>query len=64
MTVIDFGPDNQISYRYKVITSDHLLRLEEVRVWADNQNISCTIIPGLGFFHYEKDVTLFLLRWS
>lgn len=64
MTVIDFGTNKDISYRYRVNTSDRLLRLEEVRDWADNQNISCTIIPGLAFFHYEPDVTLFLLRWS
>ncbi len=64
MTVIDFGSDKQTSYRYRVNTSDRLLRLEEVRVWADNQNINCTIIPGVAFFHHEKDVTLFLLRWS
>ena len=64
MTVIDFGPDKHISHRYRVNTSSLVLRLEEVRVWADHQNIRCSILPGLAFFHDEKDVTLFLLRWS
>lgn len=64
MTVIDLGLDTQLSYRYRVDTSCRLLRLEEVRVWADHHNISCAILPGLAFFHYEPDVTFFLLRWS
>ena len=64
MTVIDFGSDKQTSYRYRVDTSSRLLRLDVVRTWADNQNISCAILPGLAFFRYEKDVTLFLLKWS
>ena len=64
MTVIDFGPDIQTSYRYRVDTSSRVLRLEEVRVWADHQNIRCSILPGLAFFYDEKDVILFLLRWS
>ena len=64
MTVLDLGLDKQLSYRYRVDTSGRLLPLEELRVWADNQNISCAILPGLAFFHNEKDVTLFLLRWS
>jgi len=64
MTVIEFGPDKQTSYRYRVDTSCRLLRLEEIRVWADHHDISCAILSGSAFFHYEKDVTLFLLRWS
>lgn len=64
MRVIDLGSDKHISYRYRVNTSDRLLRLDVVRTWANHNNISCAIIPGVAFFKNEKDVTLFLLRWA
>lgn len=62
--VIDFGSDTNTIYRYRVrIDRVNLTPIEQVRVWADNNNISCTIIPSLAFFHHEQDVVRFMLRW-
>ena len=64
MKVIDLGPDMQ-PYRYRVSVDYHnLTPIDQVRVWADQQDIQCTILPGLAFFHHEEDVVLFLLRWT
>ena len=65
MHVIDFGPDANTVYRYRVsIDYSNKAPIEQVRAWADNNNISCAILPGLAFFHHERDVVMFMLRWS
>jgi hypothetical protein len=65
MKVIDFGADCETAYRYRVdVGRDNMASLNVVRVWADNNNISCAILPGLAFFHHEQDVVMFMLRWS
>ena len=65
MKVIDLlGYDIQLSYRYQVnIDYNNRALLDDVRTWAEQQGIRCSILPGRAFFHSKSDITLFLLRW-
>ena len=65
MKVTDRGSSVGSAYRYRVdIPKSYKAPLREVMQWLKNNNIECTIMPGLALFHNQQDVVLFLLRWS
>jgi hypothetical protein len=65
MKVTDRGPSVGPVYRYRVdIPKSNKTPLMEVTQWLKNNNIECTIMPGLALFHNQQDVTWFILRWA
>lgn len=63
MKVIDLGP--KAIYRWRVeVPWPNTVRLDTVENWIIENNIRAAAIPGLVFFSYEKDATMFILRWS
>lgn len=65
MKVIDFGPDSNTIYRYRVeIAKENKNSVDDFRHWLSENKITAAWVPGLVFFHHEWDVTLFLLRWA
>lgn len=65
MIVTDRGSVYEPAYRYRVdIPKSNKAPLNEVKQWLKNNNIECSIMPGLALFHNQQDVVWFLLRWS
>lgn len=63
MQVIDLG--SKSFYRWRVEVPRHNKSpWEDVKKWASDREINCTIIPGLAFFREERDAILFVLTWS
>ena len=64
MKVADFG-DRGNAYRYRVsIPYSNKTPLIEVLNWVKENRIQCHMLPGCAYFHNERDVVHFILRWS
>lgn len=63
MTVIDLGP--KAIYRWRVeIPRGNMTSVDDFRDWLTETKINAAWVPGLIFFHEEKHVIHFILRWS
>ena len=63
MKVLDLGL-NAI-YRYRVeIPRENKTSIDDFRDWLSTTKITAAWVPGLVFFQNEKDVVLFIMRWS
>jgi hypothetical protein len=63
MTLIDLG--ERAIYRYRVNVDFYSkIPLEHVQNWVQEHDIQCALVPGVAFFHSEKDAIMFILRWS
>jgi hypothetical protein len=65
MKVIDFGPDSNTIYRYRVeIPKENKNSVDDFLHWLSENKITAGWRPSFVFFHHERDVVLFMLRWA
>lgn len=65
MKLIELNSD--CFYRYRLDVSDIFKsdnNVKKVKKWLSDENINCTIVPGIIFFSENKDVVRFIIRWS
>jgi hypothetical protein len=63
MKVYDLGL--KATYRWRVeVPYNNKTLLNDVVSWIEQNQIKGGVVPGLAFFHDERDVIRFILMWS